>query len=58
MNYAKVPIESESWASSSAVCNAGASDDLFSAFLMCVAKALVMPRPSCCVVNIVGVGEV
>ena len=53
------PTDKESWASSSVVSIAGARDVLLSAFLICVAKAFVIPRrPSCCVVNIDGVGEV
>ena len=52
------PTDKESWASSSVVSIAAARDVLLSAFLICVAKAFVIPRPSCCVVNIDGVGEV
>ena len=52
------PTDKESWASSSVLFTAGARDVLLSAFLICVAKAFVIPRPSCCVVNIDGVGEV
>ena len=50
--------EQESWASISVDSIAAVTDDFLSEFLICVAKALVIPRPSCCVVKIDGVGEV
>ena len=51
------PIEIESLVSLSMRSGAGAWIVLV-AFLIWVAKAFVIPRPSCCIVNSVGVGEV